>query len=350
MGATAKTNNKDLPSDNPFHESSLSIKQIDEVMKQLSQHLGDIPPEVERLAIYRIKTDVNDFSQGVSRHIQGRIESILSDRGRIRILAPPELKTLKIVSTDSSLNISNTIPTIEELWKLGDKLRLDAFLDGNCSKTKEGDVLLNLKLIKHRTAEILWSVNLIAGPNKIKTSIFDMKWTIATPLRFYPIAKFTQEDAVIKDMRMDAINIEAQVADALLESRRLYWSIQAGASWIMLSKEDSTTTKLTRLTAMHVGVTLIAIILQKANPDRGYWFATYFGGRWNIPFFVDPAFPTLNFGYKAQLSRRFAISIGGMYLPTQKKISGTGTLPSTKGAIIDLKSFAYEVDLLNYTF
>ena len=173
----------DLPTSHPFSERSTGIQQIDLVIKQLENTMGDIPPEVEKMAIHQIRTDSKDFSPGVTRYIQGRIETAFREKGRRKIASPPELKTLKIISTDTSIHLSNTLPTVDELWRLGDKLQIDAFLEGGCSRSEEGDVLLNLKLIKHRTTDILWSVNLIAGPNKPKPSIFDHKWTLSAPFR-----------------------------------------------------------------------------------------------------------------------------------------------------------------------
>ena len=342
---------KKLPREHPFSESSTGIKQIDQVIHQLEKSIGGIPPDIEKIAIHQIRIDIQDFSPGVARYVQGRVESALSDKGRRKIAAPPELKTLKIVSTDTSFQISNTLPTIEELWRLGDKLRIDAFIEGSCSRSEEGDVLLNLKLIKHRTAEVLWSADLIAGPNKINSRGYELTWSASAPIRIFPVRKITQTGSpTITEARLDNVSLEGGVREALIASRRLYYSINAGLGMSNISNGDTINLELSRFATMQLSVKLSTVIIQKQNPDLGYWLGTYIGGRFTVPFSFTGSFPALLMGYEAQVSKHFAVSFGVQYLPLTRRLKGSGLLPDSDGVNIYLESFAYELDVLNYTF
>ncbi|MFC1585048.1 hypothetical protein ACFL5V_05840 [Fibrobacterota bacterium] len=342
-----------LPKDHPFFQGSSGIIQLDKILKELKETMGDIPPEVERIAIYQIRTERRDFTPSVTKYIQGKIETIFRADGRRDVISPPELKTLTIVSTDTSFHLSNTVPTMGELWKIGDKLRIDGFLQGSCGKSEDGDVMLNLKLIKHKTAEILWSGDFIAGPNKAKPSVFDLKWSASLPFRLFPIDTVWEND-----VRLDLDNplfsqvaFEVAVREALTKTKRLYFFVSAGFSWTSMGKDDATEMIFKRFYTMQAGVGLIAVIIQRANPDRGYWLGTYAGASYYIPFFFTGAFPALSVGYSAQLSRHFSVRLGGLYLPRGRTMTGTGTMGSnTQGLVIGLESVAYELELLNYSF
>ncbi|MBF0432373.1 MAG: hypothetical protein HQK83_13895 [Fibrobacteria bacterium] len=334
---------------NPFYESSLGLRQIDKILKDLKREMGDIPPEVEKIAIYQIRTDRKSFSTGVANYIQGKIETTFRDEGRRKVISPPELKTLTITSTDTSFNLTNTIPTMGELWKLGDKLRIDAFIEGSCGMSEEGDIMLNLKLIKHKTAEILWSGNYIAGPNKVEPSVLDLNWTLAAPVRMFPVALMKNGDLsdTSRSAGLTQYSMEISVTESLMKARNLFFTLLGGFSWTSVTDEGNAAGNLTRILTMQVGVDLLAVIVPKPNPERGYWLGSYLGGRFFVPFSFSGTVPTFTIGFRSQLSRQFRLGLGFMYLAGNRAWDGTGT---NNHLGIDLESFAYEFDFLNYSF
>ena len=64
--------------------------------------VDEIPRVAERLAVYHIRTESKDFDRGISRYIRSRIENIFRVAGRRTMISSPELKTLKVRSTDTS--------------------------------------------------------------------------------------------------------------------------------------------------------------------------------------------------------------------------------------------------------
>lgn len=336
---------QNLSPKNPWWESSLGIQQIDKIIQELHESMGNIPPEIQKIAIYQIRSNPSDFSPGLSKYIQGKIETAFRAEGRRKVVSPPELKTLTVISTDTSFELSNTIPTIQDLWNLGEQLRIDAFVEGNIAKTEDGDVLLNLKLIKHQSAEVVWSGDFIAGPNKTKPGIFDLKWSFSTPLRSFALDK-------VEPIDFDGITqltIRGECSEALIENKRLWYSIFGGFDLNMLPDLD-TTAQLRRIYSMHLGVGFNVIILNKSNPDRGYWLSTYLNAEYLKPFSFTGYLPIITLGYKSQLSKHFSIGAGGSLIAGSRYIEGTGTISSTNDVVIRFGMFSYEINLLNYTF
>ena len=124
---------------------------------------------------------------GMARYIQAQIEEVFRKEGRRTVVTSPELRTFRVVSTDSTFKFSNTLPSMEDLWRLGDKLRVDGYIEGSCSKSSDNDVILNLKVFRHRTGEIVWSSSYVAGPNEKKPDIWNLDWSASANLRRWPI-------------------------------------------------------------------------------------------------------------------------------------------------------------------
>lgn len=346
---------KKLPNNNPFWESSLGIQQIERIIADLNSSMGNIPPQVLKIAIYQIRSNPDEFSSGLAGYIQAKIETAFRAEGRRQVVSPPELKTLTITSTDTSFELSNTIPTLGELWKLGDQLRIDAFVQGNLSKTDDGDVLLNLKLIAHRTAEVLWSGDFIAGPNRPKPSIFDLRWSVGIPMRVQPVDKVEltvdgDPGDSIQFKQLSRLSFRVECSEALLENKRFWYNVFAGPDVSLVPAESADKNRLHRIYGMHLGVGALVVVLNKANPDRGYWLATYVSGEVYKPFSFNGTILTTTVGYKAQLSQHFALSAGISFLPAGRVIEGTGLLPNTDIGEATFAAYSFEFNLLNYSF
>src|SRR4051812_10970990 len=130
----------------PFAPSSTGIRQIGEITNRLSKTMGDIPPDMERVALYQIKIDPKEFSPGMARYIQAQVEETFRRDGRRTVITSPELRTFRVTANDSSFKFTNSVPSMEELWRLGDKLHVEGFIEGSCSKSADNDVIMNLKL------------------------------------------------------------------------------------------------------------------------------------------------------------------------------------------------------------
>jgi hypothetical protein len=326
--------------------ASSGLRQIQRLMSELQNSLGEIPSRIRRVAMYQVRMSSEDFSPQVMIYIQSMIETAFYNAKEVSIISPPELKTVKVVSTDTTFTISNTIPSIEELWELGDKLGVDAFLEGSCGKSRDGDIVLNLKLVQHRTGDIVWSKHFIMGPNRTKPDLHRSNWKLAAPMRFFPIAA-NKGASNLEGPLFVQLALELSVSEAFLKNKRLWFSLHGGGGYMFLRTDSNNQVPSSNLLTLQVGASALGIIFPKANVDEGHWLGTYFSTTYYIPFLFDGSQLALAHGYSMQLSRHFGIRAGMVFLPGPTLLRST---TGSQGTIFELDKIAYELDILNYSF
>ncbi len=344
----------------PFAPSSTGIRQIGEIMGRLAKTMGDLPPNVDRIALSQIKTDPKDFSAGMSRYIQAQIEEVFRKEGRRTVVTSPELRTFRVIATDSSFKFSNTLPTMEDLWKLGDKLRVDGYIEGSISKSSDNDVILNLKVFRHRTGEVVWSESFVAGPNEKKPDIWNLDWSASANIRLFPVAQaiIPNLDSLnpvtgkplldtLSDVSLTSYGIEGTVSEAVTPDKFLLFSVSLGYGLAVGSGGPDSLAINFNIQTVKFGVEMLGIFFRKSNPDLGYWLGTYVGYQEFIPFGNRGHLSAVTVGYKSRVSRHFTLGGGVMFLPLNKKIKGLG---NDEDRFLTLQPVAYELTYLHYTF
>ena len=347
------------PPIDPFAPSSTGLRQISEIMQRLSKSMGDIPPNVDRIALSQIKIDPKEFSPGLSRYVQAQIEEVFRRDGRKTIVTSPELRTFRVTSTDSTFKFSNTMPSMEDLWRLGDKLRVDGFIEGSCSKSADNDVILNLKVFRHRTGEVVWSASFVAGPNEKKPDIYNLDWSASSSLRLFPIKKGiipnpllidslgNQTHDTLSDLSISQYAIEGTVSEAVTPDKWLLFSVTLGYGLMSGSGGPDSLGINFNISTFKFGIEMLGIFFRKANPDLGYWLGTYVGYQEFIPFLNRGHISALTVGYKSRVSRHFTLGGGILLLPLNRNIKGTGV---DSERFLTLEPVAYELTYLHYTF
>ena len=343
----------------PFAPSSTGLRQIAEIMGRLGKSMGDVPPNIDRIALSQIKIDPREFSPGMSRYIQAQVEEVFRRDGRKTVVTSPELRTFRVISTDSSFKFSNTLPSMEDLWKLGDKLRVDGFIEGSCSKSADNDVILNLKVFRHRTGEVVWSASFVAGPNEKKPDIWNLDWSASSSVRIFPVklgivpsqTRITDSGTTIIDtlqsLSISQYAFEGTVSEAVTPEKWLIFSVTMGYGFMNATGgPDSLGVNFT-MHSVKFGIELLGIFFRKANPDLGYWLGTYLGVQEFIPFLNKGHIDALTVGYKSRVSRHFTLGGGILFLPLNKNIRGTGV---DEERFVTLEPLAYELTYLHYTF
>ncbi len=344
----------------PFAPSSTGIRQITEIMGRLAKSMGDIPPNVDRLALSQVKVDPHQFDPGMARYIQAQIEEVFRKEGRRTVVTSPELRTFRVVSTDSTFKFSNTLPSMEDLWRLGDKLRVDGYIEGSCSKSSDGDVILNLKVFRHRTGEIVWSSSFVAGPNEKKPDIWNLDYSASANLRMWPmkqaiIPRLDTLNAVtgesildtLGDVSMTMYGIEGSVSEVVTPDKFLLFSVSLGYGFANGTGGPDSLGINFNIQMVKFGVEMLGIFFRKSNPDLGYWLGTYVGYEEFIPFANRGHLSTVNIGYKSRVSRHFTLGGGVMFLALNNKLKG---LADDKDRFLTLDPVAYELTYLHYTF
>jgi hypothetical protein len=320
------------------------IAQVYDIVHQFGQVINEIPPQIERIAVYRIRVSQRDFSPGMARFIKGKLEETLIKTGRRKVVTSPELKTIRIASTDTTFMMTNTVPTLDDLWDLGNKLKVDAFLDGTCTRSEDGDVLVHLRLIRQNTAEIIWSSSFVAGPNKQKQFVSDVRYTMGAGFGLLPVKTL---DFVEKKMDMYHHYLLFQVGEAATPTRSVNLSFFTGIGWMLgVGKDgyDSTIQKLPTVYPIQVGAELTTVLFPKNISEAGYWGALYFGGK----FFVFQRMLMLSGGYRAEFSKHLEIKTGVNYLPINKVLYVNKQLlfSDTRPHEVLLEDLSYEINIL----
>ncbi len=324
------------------------VEQMGDIARQMGKAMGEIPPDVQKIAAYQFKGDPREFTPGILRHLQARIETVVRDAGRT-IVTAPELKTLRVVSTDSSFRISNTAPSQEDLWKLGEKLKVDAFLEGSCARTADGDLLVSLKIFRSRTGEVVWSGNFVAGPNKSQDMFLDLDFSLSVPLRVFPVATYRNEKkgTFSGTHLVTNLSLEASVTEAVSADKRMMVTLSAGYSHLSMVGLPDTVSLNPDVHMGKAGVELLGVFFRKANPDQGYWLGTYVGYEQFLPFLYRQSFGAFTLGYRSKLSKHFTLSGGIMACPFQDRLTGMLTNSDDH---FTLETIGYELVFLHYTF
>lgn len=321
------------------------VGKISEIAYQMNKSLANLPSDMQRIAPCQFKAEARDFTPGMLRQIQARLETVLRESGRT-VVAAPELKTLRIVSTDSSFRVSNTAPDLDELAKLADRLRVDGYLEGSCARTSDGDMMISLRIFRARGGEVVWSDNFAAGPNKGDRTPLDLDFSASVPFRMFPVTTFVNGSKSYSGASLlSNVALEATITENITMDKRFQVSMSFGYTHLSMYgiPDDAYHPDI------HMGsanLELVGVFFRKANPDMGYWLGTYVGYEEFIPLLYREPVGAFRVGYRSKLSRHFSISAGLMVLPYQNKMTG---IISNDGQKINLEKIGYEITFLHYT-
>jgi hypothetical protein len=317
-----------------------TVDQIYDLMYQLGETMGTIPPGVGRIAVYHLSIDRREFTAGIARFMKSQIETVFRQKGRRQVVAAPGLKTTRITMTDSSFKMTNHLPNVETLWDVGRKLGIDAFIEGACTRTEEGDMLMSIKLIRQETGEIIWSENFAAGPNKVKRNIIKPEWGIMAGFSYWQIQSYDDGRSVVQnpDAKLYHYYFEGNVGEAVSHTRRFYLNLAGGVGFyvpVIENKRDSAFEDLQIRMEIMAGPDLNIILAPKPDPREGYYASLLLGIRAVFPH----KFMVTQIGLQSRLTRRLGLSIVASYYPLHRTF--TPTL-SASDFLLTMNTTAYD--------
>lgn len=326
---------------------SSDIGRISDLIQQLQKSVGELPPDIRRLAVYQIKTDPKEIRIGVTRYIQSQVEDVFSKEAHRAVVNSPELRTLRISSTDTSLSISNSLPTLEDLAKLAIKLDVDAFVEGACTRSPDDDLLLTLRLFRSRTGEVVWTGNFVSGPNRRDAAFQDLDIAVSAPFLAFPVDNFTSPDGSFAGTTfVSTFAVQGSVSEAMTLDRKLSLSLNVGYTHLsMLGLPASATAPGIHMASL--GAEVLAVFFRKPDPREGYWLGTYLGYQENIPFMQAQHFGSLRLGYRTKPTRHFSIGLGVVVHAYGNNLSD---IPELGKQTYDMSRVGYEINFLHYTF
>lgn len=326
---------------------SSDIGRISDLIQQLQKSVGELPPDIRRLAVYQIKTDPREITVGVTRYIQAHVEDVFAKEAHRAVVNSPELRTLRIQSTDTSLSISNALPSLEDLAKLAIKLDVDAFVEGACTRSPDNDLLLTLRLFRSRTGEVVWTGNFVSGPNRRDASFQDLDIAISAPFTVLPVDRFAGPDGTYADKTLvSTFSVQAAVSEAMTADRKLSLSLDVGYTHLSLIGMPSNA-DAPSIDMLVLGVEAMGVFFRKKDPREGYWLGTYLGYQEHIPFLQSQHFGSLRIGYRTKPTRHFSLGLGVKVHAYGDHLEDIPSLGTHK--TFDLGRVGYEITFLHYT-
>jgi hypothetical protein len=335
-------------------ETGRDIGQFSELRVQLEESMETLPPTIRRVALHKLRFDREEFSASLIRYLQNMVEEVLARQGMKNVISSPELRTTRIIVTDTTFFLANALPNAEALWELGRKLRVEAFVEGSVTRSAEGDVILSLKMIRQESAEIIWNRNFVAGPNRSKAKHFSFEPFIYTAFNYWPVNRFESDNKLdqttSKVIRTDSLQfyryyMEFGAQEAISESRMFFMSGVAGLGVHVPVLDDITDIDYSVLGAKwhaQAGFDFTAVLLRKDNQNRGYSLGMYLGSRAIFP----NNLLSFQHGYTSRPTEHFGVSIGVNWFPLNPNLSSSFVAASS--ATVYMEALAYEARIAYY--
>lgn len=324
------------------------VDRIEDLVRQVSGSLDNLPGDLPRLAFYQIRSDRSEVAPTYVRHLQARLEAVFRDPGGRTLVSAPELRTLRVSVTDTSFSVANTEATAEDLWKLGDRLRVDAFVDGTLARDADGNLLLSLRLFRSRNGEVVWNGSWVAGPGKPSGLLADLEFGLQIPLRLFPVANYrVGESNHANTLLVTDIGLEGFVSEDVSKDGRFSMSLSCGYTHHTLVGLPDSSSWNPGVHLIRGGAELEARILRKADPRDGYWIGTYIGASEAIPVFYRDHVTMITAGYRSRITRHLSLSGGIIVLPLTRDLVG---VYANEDALLQLDRVSYEAIFLRFTF
>ena len=301
------------------------LNLMEEIFTQIPKDLTEINPDLNRIAIYRINVDEAIVSPPLRSHFQSRLLEIFRALDRPAMVSLPELTTLKISSSDSSFAIRNALPSPDELWRVGRRLRVDGFIEGNLTHVRGKAMYLDLRLNRTGTNEVLWAKSYSAYEKAFKApDVNPMRRSFHAGLEVFTIEFDAPADTMLhQDFHNRLIQYSAYfgIYQYLSASSRVRYELRVGLSFLSDGvRLNSTEFSKNAFYSMHnlgeflpVSYNFRALLhttmIQDKENRYGDWLAFYLAV---TRYFTlnTPDLTGIGVGLRSDLSSRFSVSTG----------------------------------------
>jgi hypothetical protein len=305
------------------NETILNLMQ--DIFTQVPKDLTEIDPELQRIAIYRINVDETIVAPALRTHFQNRLLEIFRTLDRPAMVSLPDLNTLKISSSDSSFSIRNALPSPDELWRVGRRLRVDAFVEGNLTYVRGKAMYLDLRLNRTGTNEVLWARSYSAYEKNFNVQTSNpMRRTFHAGLEIFPIEFDAPGDSLLHgDFNNRLVQYSAYfgIYQYLSASSRVRYELRAGVSFLSDGvRLNNTEFAKSAFYAQHqlgqflpVSYNFRALLhttmIQDKENRYGDWLAFYLSVTRYFTLNM-PDLTGIGVGLRSDLSSRFSVSAG----------------------------------------
>lgn len=340
---------------------------LEDIFVQVNEAAPEIGTDLERIAVYHLKVDERYIPPALRMHIEARIAEIFRTLDSPKMVSLPELNTMKIASTDSSFRIVNTLPSPHELWKVGKRLRIDAFMDGAITYLPGKALLLDLKLNKVGSSEVLWSrsfASYIDDPGLPSANPF-MK-SLTAGLEVYPIEwDVPATDTLIHANASNQLKQQTVyfgVHQYLWEKSRLRYEFRVGLAFLSdgLKLNNTAFAKSTFYgsaspdggfsipIAYNIRTMIYSTLVENSRSNRSDWLSAYLALTRHFALKM-PDFTSISVGLRTDFTQRFSFS-AGLSMVLGKEFESEIVKSSGEKINLKINGMQYELMLLQLSF
>ncbi|KAA3612653.1 MAG: hypothetical protein DWQ05_18560 [Calditrichaeota bacterium] len=348
-------------------QKSLLFNLMEDIFVQVAQAAPEVGTDLERIAVYHLKVDERYIPPALRTHFEARIAEIFRNLEMPAMVSLPEMNTMKIASTDSSFRIVNTLPSPHELWKIGKRLRIDAFMDGAVTYLPGKAMLLDLKLNKVGTSEVVWSRSFAAyvdDPELPSPNPF-MKSLIAG-LEVFPIEwDVPAGDTLIHAKATNQLKhqtIYYGVHQYRWEKSRLRYEFRIGLAFLTDGLElngtaftktgfygtSSRTGGFSIPVSYNVRTMLYSTLIENRKSNRSDWLSAYFALTRHFAMKM-PDISSISVGLRTDFTERFSFS-AGVSMVLGKEFESQEVKSSGEKLNLKISGMQYELMLLQLSF
>ena len=357
----AKKSAKETP------KTSKLFKLLEDIFIQVNEAAPEIGTDLERIAVYHLKVDERYIPPALRLHIEARIADIFRTLDSPKMVSLPEMNTMKIASTDSSFRIVNTLPSPHELWKIGKRLRIDAFMDGAITYLPGRALLLDLKLNKVGSSEVLWSrsfASYIEDPGVPSANPF-MKSLVAG-LEVYPIEwDVPATDTLIHTNASNQLKQQTVyfgVHQYLWENSRLRYEFRFGLAFLTDGLKLNNTAFASSTfygssspkggfsipISYNIRTMLYSTLVENSRSNRSDWLSAYLALTRHFALKM-PDFTSITVGLRTDFTQRFSFS-AGVSMVLGKEFESEVVKSSGEKINLKINGMQYELMLLQLSF
>ncbi len=302
------------------------INLMEDIFSQIPEDLAEINPDLKRIAVYNLAVEGAYIPAPLKDHFESRLEGIFKSLETPVMVSLPDMNTLKISSSDSTFSIMNALPSPDELWRVGKRLRIDAFLEGNLTYVAGKALFLDLRLNKTGTNDMLWIRSYTAYENSFKPPILNpLKRSLNAGVEVFSVAADAITDSLISTSFNDRLvqyAVYFGVYQYLEPQSRFRYEFRAGVSFLsegvklnntrfedntFYAKEGGAGSFLP--VSFNFRVLLNSTLLKNKKSVSSDWLSFYL----TVTRYFTTKMPDvtgIGFGLRSDLSSRFSISAG----------------------------------------
>ncbi|MDQ7053748.1 MAG: hypothetical protein Q9P14_12955 [candidate division KSB1 bacterium] len=338
---------------------------MEDLLEKVQPAIQAIDPELKRIALYRLTVQGRGLTPPLRDHFENRLIETLQTLDHPRVVSLPKFNNLRITSTDSSFMIINALPTPDELWRVGRRLRVDAFLEGKLSYLPGNGLILDLRLNRTGTNEVLWAESFEAYEKPLEPlpkNPFQVSFNMG--VETFPVDIDKASRSLLRQDFQDQIyhySFYLGFRQNLWEASKFRYEFQVGASLLSEGiKLDSTyfeedafygqkSDKASSLPIAYFIRSLLAIkLIENEGNVGGDWlsltlgFARYFAKNM-------PDFNTISIGLRSDISPHFSLS-SGFSLAFGQEFESVPVSSTGQPIRIKISGISMNIFFLQYTF